>query len=139
MVQQRLRQQQLLQAQANQRMAHKKKHKRPRNKSRHEPSRHEQGPSHQQPTTATINMTPQDFQFPDAYVMVQPEPGILAEHISLYKGKAHLKLRQPGDIVESDGRLHLSTLRTPPGGDFNWNFNAHYWTADKDTAEEYRK
>ncbi|CAG8888722.1 unnamed protein product [Penicillium egyptiacum] len=134
-----LSQQQLLQSHANQRMAHKRRHKRPGHEPRHEPSRHEQGPSQQQPVTATINMTPQDFQFPDAYVMVQPDADILAEHISLYKGKSHVELRQPGDIIESDGRVNLSTLRIPPGGDFNWNFNAHYWTPEKETAEEYRE
>ncbi|KAJ5969128.1 hypothetical protein N7501_005376 [Penicillium viridicatum] len=54
-----------------------------------------------------------------AHVVVQPDTDILAEHISLYKGKAHLELGQPGDIIESDGRVNLSTLRIPPGGDFN--------------------
>ncbi|KAJ5427387.1 hypothetical protein N7465_002457 [Penicillium sp. CMV-2018d] len=74
-----------------------------------------------------------------AHVVVHPDTDILAEHISLYKGKAHLELGQPGDIIESGGRVNLSTLRIPPGGDFNWNFNAQYWTPEKETAEEYRK
>ncbi|KAJ5410475.1 uncharacterized protein N7487_004834 [Penicillium crustosum] len=130
-----LRQQQLLQSHANKRIAHKKKHKRPR----HEPSREDQDPSEQQPVTATINMTPQDFQFPDPYVMVQPDANILADHISLYKGKAYDKLRPAGDIIESDGTVNLRPLSTYPGGDFNFDFNAQYWTPEIETAEEYRK
>jgi hypothetical protein len=55
----------LLQSHASQRMA--------------EP-RHEQGPSKQQFMTATINMTPQDFQFSDAYVMVQPDANPRRSH-----------------------------------------------------------
>ncbi|KAJ6169066.1 hypothetical protein N7497_001909 [Penicillium chrysogenum] len=130
-----LRQQQLLQSHANKRIAHKKKHKRPR----HEPSREDQDPSEQQPVTATINMTPQDFQFPDTYVIVQPDANILADHISLYKGKAYDELRPAGDIIESDGTANLRPLSTYPGGDFNFDFNAQYWTPKIETAEEYRK
>lgn len=130
-----LRQQKLLKSHANKRMAHKKKQKR----HRHEPSREDQKPSEQQPVTATINMTPQDFQFPEAYVMVQPEANILADHISLYKGKAYDELRPAGDIIESDGTVNLRPLSTPPGGDFNFDFNAQYWTPEIETAERYRK
>ncbi|CAG8017389.1 unnamed protein product [Penicillium olsonii] len=84
-------------------------------------------------------MTPQDFQFPDTYVMVQPEANILADHISLYKGKAYDDLRPAGDIIESDGKVNLRPLSTYPGGDFNFDFNAQYWTPEIETAEEYRK
>lgn len=31
---------------------------------------------------------PQDFQFPEAYVIVQPDADILDGHVSLYKGKS---------------------------------------------------
>lgn len=56
----------------------------------------------------------------------------------LYTRGSHVGLSQPGDIIESDGTVNLSTLRTRPGGGFNWNFNAYYWTPEKETAEEYR-
>ncbi|KAJ9491014.1 hypothetical protein VN97_g2255 [Penicillium thymicola] len=56
----------------------------------------------------------------------------------LYTRGIHVELSQPGDIIESDGTVNLSTLRTRPGGDFNWNFNAYHWTPEKETAEEYR-
>ncbi|KAJ5945694.1 hypothetical protein N7454_002533 [Penicillium verhagenii] len=125
-----LRQQQLLQRHANKLVAHKKKH---------EPSREDQDPSEQQPVTATINMTPQDFQFPEAYILVQPNANILADHISLYKGKAFDELLSAGGIIESDGTVNLGPLSTYPGGDFNFDFNAQYWTPEIETAEEYRK
>ncbi|CAG7995905.1 unnamed protein product [Penicillium salamii] len=130
-----LRQQKLLQSHAIKRIAHKKKHKRPR----HEPNREDQGPSEQEPVTATIDMTPRDFQFPEAYVMVQPDANILADHISLFKGKAYDELQPAGDIIESDGTVNLRPLNTLGGGDFNSDFNAQYWTPEYETAEEYRK
>lgn len=45
-------------------------------------------PECEQSVTATINITPQDFQFPEAYVIVQPDADILGGHVSLYKGKS---------------------------------------------------
>lgn len=128
--------QRLLRSCANQRMTHKKKHKR----SRHEGSLpQEQGPSQQPAVTATINMTPRDFQFPEAHVVMQSDVDILDDHVSLYKGKAHPELEDTGEIINNDGSVNLSALSTLPGGDFNWNFSAHYWSPEKETAEEYRK
>ncbi|CAG8419350.1 unnamed protein product [Penicillium salamii] len=129
-----LSQQKLLQRNANQRMARNKNDKR----ARHEPHRNEQQ-QQQSPVTATINITPKDFQFPENNVTVRSDVQVLDNHVSLFKGKSFYELSQPGDIIEPDGSVDLSPLRTHPGGDFNWNFNAHYWTPDKQTAEEYRK
>ncbi|KAJ5779241.1 hypothetical protein N7457_006961 [Penicillium paradoxum] len=118
-------QQQLLQSHANQRIAHNKEHKRPK----HEP---------QQSVTATINVTPKDFNLPESYVTIQTDIEILENHISLFKGKSYLELNQTVDIIGSDGTVNLSALRTHPSGDFNWWSNAYYWTPEKETAEEYR-
>ncbi|KAJ5800044.1 uncharacterized protein N7518_002112 [Penicillium psychrosexuale] len=71
------------------------KNKRPRHEYSRNPS-----------MTATINMMPQDFQFPDAHVIVQADVNILDDHISLYKGKAYKELRQP---VKSLGDMGRST------------------------------
>lgn len=127
--------QSLLRSYADQRMTQKKKHKR----SIHEASLQERGPSHQPAVTATINMTSRDFQFPEAHVVMQTDADILDGHVSLYKGKAHMDLQHTGDIINDDGSVNLSTLATHSGGDFNWSFSAHYWSPEKETAEEYRQ
>lgn len=128
--------QDLLKSYANQRMTHKKKNKRPRLEGG---LPQEQGPSQQPAVTATINMTPRDFQFPEGHVVMQSDVDILGDHVSLYKGKAHMELKHSDEIINNDGSVNLSPLSTHPGGDFNWNFSAHYWTPEKETAEEYRK
>lgn len=44
-----------------------------------------------------------------------------------------------GEIINNDGNVKLSTRVTHAGGDFNWSFDAHYWTPGKEKAEKYRK
>lgn len=122
--------QSLLKSYADQRMTHKEKDKRSRNEAS---LTQEQGPSQQ----ATINMTPRDFQFPEAHVVIQTDVDILDDHVSLYKGKAHKELCED-DIIFDNGCVNLNALGKLSGGDFNWNFDGSYWTPEKETAEAYR-
>ncbi|OQD70069.1 hypothetical protein PENDEC_c027G03858 [Penicillium decumbens] len=90
--------------------------------------------------TATINMTIQDFNLPSTHVaLLEGGPPALPNHILLYKGKAHQELRETKRLIRADGSIDISTLSTSPGSDFNWSFNAQYWTPEKDTAERYRQ
>ncbi|KAJ9195531.1 hypothetical protein DTO021D3_5083 [Paecilomyces variotii] len=88
---------------------------------------------------ATINITPQDFQFPAAHVAIEPNSPILPEHVVLYKGKGFCDLNEPRHIVRHDGSIGALLLATQPGGDFNWKDFAGYWTPEKETAEQDRK
>lgn len=121
---------------ANQRIEHKKKHKRPRQAL---DLSHGQEPSQQLAITASINMTPSDFQFPEGHVIMKTtDADILDDHISLYKGKSFQDLYNT-EIIDGDGSINFSALRTNPGGDFNSIELAYYWSPEKETAEYYRK
>ncbi|KAL4785280.1 hypothetical protein BJX76DRAFT_325131 [Aspergillus varians] len=129
--------QRILKSYANQQMTQTKDHKRSKKEAS---SPQEQGPTQQQAVTATINMTPSDFQFPEMHVVMQTDADILDNHLSLYKGKAYRDLfSEFVPIINDDGTVDLGAIATQPGGDFNWNFAAQYWSPEKETAEEYRK
>lgn len=74
---------------------------------------------------------------PQAYVsLVTEPPSELPNHCMLYKAKA---AAQMGDwISEENGSLSLTGLVTHPGGDFNSDQLAYYWTPDRATAIQYR-
>ncbi|KAJ4525175.1 hypothetical protein HRR83_000848 [Exophiala dermatitidis] len=64
-----------------------------------------------------------------------PLPPVLPDHIVLYKGKA----APPKPFIrDSDGSIDMAVLASSPGGDFNHNAQAHYWTPDREVAEKYR-
>ncbi|KAL2405877.1 hypothetical protein ABEF95_000829 [Exophiala dermatitidis] len=64
-----------------------------------------------------------------------PLPPVLPDHIVLYKGKA----APPKPFIrDSDGSIDMAVLASSPGGDFNHNYQAHYWTPDREVAEKYR-
>ena len=132
-----LNQQRVLRSHANERMARKGK-KRPRHET-NLPQEQLPGPSQQPPTTATINMTPRDFQFPEAHVAMQADADILENHVSLYKGKAHEELTTADAIIDDNGVVNLGALGTLPGADLNSTSMAIYWTPERETAEEYRR
>lgn len=94
----------------------------------------------QQPAlaTATIDKVPQDLQFPESHVEVQPNVILLPNHISLFRGKAHLEL-QAAELIDDDGSVNIRALSSPAGGDFSWAFYAQYWTPERETAEQYRQ
>lgn len=48
-------------------------------------------------------------------------------------------MRGSHELIRADGTVDMSTLATPPGGDFISTFNGHYWTLEKETAERYRE
>ncbi|KAJ9266437.1 hypothetical protein DTO212C5_6360 [Paecilomyces variotii] len=128
--------QRLLSSHANQRIEYKNKRK----GSRHQENLpREQGASQNPAVTTTINLTPDDFRFPEAHVAMQTEIHTLKDHISLYKGKAYEELNPEEGIVNEDGSINLTLLLTYPGGDTNWDKIAYYWNPEKETAEEYRK
>ncbi|EHY61091.1 hypothetical protein ABEF92_002643 [Exophiala dermatitidis] len=64
-----------------------------------------------------------------------PLPPVLPDHIVLYKGKA----APPKPFIRDlDGSIDMAVLASSPGGDFNHNAQAHYWTPDREVAEKYR-
>ncbi|KAJ9370928.1 hypothetical protein DTO282E5_4457 [Paecilomyces variotii] len=128
--------QRLLRRHANQRIEYKNKRK---GSAHQENLPREQGASQNPAVTRTINMTPDDFRFPEAHVAMQTETDTLNDHISLYKGKAYKELNREESIVNDDRTIDLTPLLTYPGGDTNWDKIAYYWNPEKETAEEYRK
>lgn len=132
----------LLKRHARERLAHKNKRKKRSSvqglfSSQEGPAR--QGPE-QAAFTSTINMTTSDFNLPAAHVALsETEPPILPNHVVLYKGKAYWDLRETLRIIQDDGSIDMTTLATPAGGDFNSNFNAHYWIPEKDTGQRYQQ
>ena len=128
--------QRLLRNYANRRMTYKRKHNQAKQGTA---LSQEQGPSSPASAiSATIDITPSDFQFPERRVILQSDIRMLDDHLSLYKGKAHPELRDEGEIIRNDGSANLSALATLPGGDFNSKSLAQYWSPKKETAEEYR-
>lgn len=120
--------QRLLSSHANQRIEYKNKRK----KSRHQENVPQEQCASQNPAmTTTINMTPDDFRFPEAHVAMQTEVDTLNDHISLYKGKAYEELNREESIVNDDGSINLTPLLTYPGGDTNWDKIAYYWNPEK--------
>ncbi|KAJ5173710.1 uncharacterized protein N7500_001641 [Penicillium coprophilum] len=130
--------QKVLESYANHLLAQKEKSNGPRGHS--DQSLDDQTTTPGQAVTATISMTPSDFKFPNTRVRVEADsPLLMDDHVSLYKGKAHSELKQRGAIIWENGAVNPSALVTAPGSDFNWNCNAHYWTPEKETAENYRR
>ncbi|KAL1881648.1 hypothetical protein Plec18167_003246 [Paecilomyces lecythidis] len=127
--------QELLKNHAGRRLNRKKKQKRA---SLQDTFQHDE-PAQPQHVTATINMTPQDFQFPAAHVAIQSSSTILPDHVVLYKGKGFRDLKMPRTIIRNDGSIDMRSLQNDAGGDFNPDELAHYWTPERDTAERYRR
>jgi hypothetical protein len=91
--------------------------------------------------TATIDTD--DFNFPFAHVTVAKAGPILQDHTVLYKGKGIGGLSgasgRPLPFIMQSGGVNMMSIRTLPGGDFNQNQDAWYWTPDRETAEFYRR
>jgi hypothetical protein len=89
--------------------------------------------------TATINVTPQGFGFPEAHVAVISDVDILPDHVPLNKGKPLEEWATSNKLIDDDGSILLVRGDTYRDGDFNCRFPGHYWTPDKEVAEEYRQ
>lgn len=100
---------------------------------------HQRDPSQQPLATATINLTPQAFGFPEAHVAVNSDVEILSNHVSLYKGKALEDWATPNHLIDDDGSILLGHLATYRDGDFNCLTSGFYWSPEKEVAEEYRQ
>jgi hypothetical protein len=40
--------------------------------------------------------------------------------------------------IRNGGSIEMAAVASTPGGDFNLNSNAWYWTLEPETAEQYR-
>ena len=94
--------------------------------------------------TTTILHTPEDDLLPQTHVTVAAAGPILPDHMVLYKGKGVTELSnmtasgQPMPFITHDGKINMISIRSYPGGDFNMNEDAWYWTPEEATAEQYR-
>ncbi|KAJ5289162.1 hypothetical protein N7478_002192 [Penicillium angulare] len=128
----------LIKRHAGRLIAHKNKRKRRRVQGSFSTEEESTEQIHQ--PVATINMTSEDFHLPPTCTtIVDGDIPLLPDHIALYKGKAHGEMRSSRQLISSDGTINLSSLYSPPGGDFNSMGNAQYWTPDKEIAEKYRQ
>ena len=90
------------------------------------------------PSLVSTNLISESNILPQTYVTVQASSPALSDHYVFYKGKA------VGDMIEEpvvrqDGSIHMGLFRTMPGGDFNHDKLAWYWTKEEATAERYRQ
>ncbi|KAL2428836.1 hypothetical protein ABEF95_008412 [Exophiala dermatitidis] len=92
----------------------------------------------------TLNLTPEDHNLPRNQVQLllpsdqEPDPIIPPGYTALYKGKAACDMPDGRSWIQEDGTFAMAALWTLPGGDFNFDSVAHYWTPEKETAEQYR-
>lgn len=102
-----------------------------------------QQPQAASPTaTASLIHTPEDDYLPQAHVTMAAPGPLLPNHIVLWKGKGVNELNSaqlPFPFFGNDGNMDMNAIRTFPGGDFNQEFDAWYWTAEFETAEKYRR
>ena len=88
--------------------------------------------------TATVNMTCEYFGLPASHIALDSEGPLLPDHLALYQGRAACDPLN-NTWIRQDGSLRMEAVGTRPGGDFNYRYEASYWTPQKDVAEEYRK
>lgn len=105
------------------------------------PSTDEQQTTHPSDTTATLTMMTDTHHFAANHVSIVTEPpaAMLPDHITLYKGKSAAEMYSREPWIREDGSLNMRVMRSAPGGDFNHDLPAHYWTYEKDVAEQYRQ
>ncbi|KAI4097851.1 MAG: hypothetical protein LQ344_000123 [Seirophora lacunosa] len=89
--------------------------------------------------TATVQSALDTFSefrnLPMAHVAVVDSPPVeLADHITLWKAKAAVEM---DEWINEDGFLSGPGLQTLPGGDFNSQDVAYYFTPEKATADKY--
>ncbi|THZ62651.1 hypothetical protein D6C86_03583 [Aureobasidium pullulans] len=73
-------------------------------------------------------------------VVVETPPKILDNHTILWKGKVSSELvAHEAPFFMENGALNMLHLNSRAGGDFNSQQEVHYWTTEKETAEQYRK
>ncbi|KAK1147161.1 hypothetical protein N8T08_001900 [Aspergillus melleus] len=93
-------------------------------------------------SSATINLTMEDFKLPAAHVSViegDPQP-VLPDHVVLYRGIAYCNHWPSEEIVKNDGSIQLHCVHDRRyRGDFNADGGGFYWAEEKETAERYRK
>jgi hypothetical protein len=68
-------------------------------------------------------------------ITLDAPPKALENHTTLYK--SHTINTEP--LFSEDGNLNITSLNSPPGGDFNWLSEAQYWTPDLHLAEQFRQ
>ncbi|CAF9939841.1 MAG: hypothetical protein HETSPECPRED_001910 [Heterodermia speciosa] len=66
--------------------------------------------------------------------LVSSAPALLPDHYVLYKATAAVEME---DWISEDGDVSIEGLATFPGGDFNPNSLAYYWTLERATAQQY--
>lgn len=87
--------------------------------------------------SVTTNMVTETSHLPVNWVAVQTASPVRPGHTALYKGKAADEMGED-NFIRSDGSVDMGVLRSHPGGDFNYESNAWYWTPQPIVAEEYR-
>ncbi|GAB7340081.1 hypothetical protein MBLNU457_6573t1 [Dothideomycetes sp. NU457] len=74
-----------------------------------------------------------------SFTTVDSPPPVLSGHTVLYKTKAlsELKAFPHRSLVDKNGNINLTCLRSSPPGDFHGLYPVYYFTPEKETADIY--
>jgi len=75
-------------------------------------------------------------RLPASHIAVGSAGPVLPYHIVLYKGKSAAEVGE--DFIMPGGSVNMAAIATAPGGDFNCDRRAWYWTEEEAVAEKYR-
>jgi len=73
---------------------------------------------------------------PAMRIAVEAAGPILPDHVVMYKGKAAAEVGE--EFIQSDDEFNMGAISRFPGGDFNCDKLAWYWTEEEEVAEQYR-
>ncbi|KAK7517933.1 hypothetical protein IWZ03DRAFT_377486 [Phyllosticta citriasiana] len=76
--------------------------------------------------------------FPQAHVFIRDARPTLPDHDVFYKAKAVEELSTDTAFITASGKVDMDVIQSYPGGDFNPRYVAWYFTAEKETAYEYK-
>lgn len=88
---------------------------------------------------ATVNVASETQHLPLAHVRVVEAAEPLEDYQTYYKAKSVDEIVSREQFISSDGSINFWPLRSWPGGDFNPNDFAWYWTPQRKCAERYKE